>query len=85
MVQHRRGTAVVQAAPLHKEAEREQYTTRQTTGIRARVSSGGGLLAVHGGSFSDVEEISYSDGIDRGLLLVFTFFSFANISLVLIN
>ncbi|KAG5603198.1 hypothetical protein H5410_034568 [Solanum commersonii] len=45
MVQHRRGTAVVQAAPLHKEAEREQYTTRQTTGIRARVSSGGGLLA----------------------------------------
>ncbi|KAH0667301.1 hypothetical protein KY290_029449 [Solanum tuberosum] len=49
MVQHRRGTEVVQAAPLHKEAEMEQYTTRQTTGIRARVSSGGGLLAVHGG------------------------------------
>ncbi|KAK6788311.1 hypothetical protein RDI58_016836 [Solanum bulbocastanum] len=68
MDQHRRGTAVVQAAPLHKEAEREQYTARQTSGIWARVSSGGGLLAVHGGSFSDVEEISYSDGIDRGTI-----------------
>ncbi|MCE3051691.1 hypothetical protein HAX54_050527 [Datura stramonium] len=46
MVQLHRDTAVVQAAPTHKEAERKQHSARQTPGIRSRMPSGGGVLAV---------------------------------------
>ncbi|MCD7452274.1 hypothetical protein HAX54_016106 [Datura stramonium] len=40
----------------HKESRRKQHSARQTPGIRSRMPSGGGVLAVHGGSFSDVEK-----------------------------
>lgn len=87
MVELHRDTAVVQAAPTCKEEKRKLCSARQASAILHRMSAGGSLLAVHGVSFSDVEEIIYSDGIklwiSRGLLLVFGFFPFTALSLML--